>query len=108
MSSLLKRFRQEQQSPITPTPEPGRIHQCVLRLPLSALLDVLSGKLQIHNIPPGAKLISTWPDSIYDGVTEIEKLICVRIEHESLPTFVDGGRIPHVAALLRKPMGRER
>ena len=85
-----------------PETTPENLRQRIVRVPLSAALDCLAGRRKLTNYPAGAKLISAWFDSEMDGSVEMERVLCLRIEHESFPTFPAGCKIPLFAAIIEK------
>ena len=84
-----------------PIPAP-KLRQQIVRLPVDALLDVLSGKLRVANIPSGATLVSSWYDSTFDGMKEVSRVLCLRIEHSTLPEHESGTHLARAAAILEK------
>ncbi len=89
--------------PVAPVAkEPGKLRQRIVRLPTDALLDVLSGRLRVSNIPAGAKLVSSWFDADFDGATKTAEILCLRIEDDSLPEAVVGSHLPRQSAILEK------
>jgi hypothetical protein len=78
------------------------IRQRIITVPESAMLDCLSGRLKISNLPEGTRLISTWIAGEWDGLIEISRHWCLRIEHASLPLCAMGAKLPTHAAIIER------
>lgn len=76
------------------------IHQQVMRISHRNLLEYLTGKRRVVNIPDGAKLLSAWFDRPF--YPESEKIFLhLRIEHESLEGQGPGCRLRMVGVKYR-------
>lgn len=101
--ALMRRHRLIEEREPAPKLTPAKLlRQRIIRVPLPVMLQCLSGQLRITNFPEGAALVSSWYDSIFDGSVEIEKLLCLRIEHESLPEVMAGCKLPTFGAVLAR------
>jgi hypothetical protein len=71
----------------------------ILWLHEAGLLEYLTGKRVIANIPEGAIMTACW----FDGpVIGHRRFLCIRVEHESFNEVPQGRRIPRVKARFRR------
>jgi hypothetical protein len=73
----------------------------VVFVPMRSLLEYLTGKRALANVPEGARLTSAWVHTSYHAGREGPRALAVRVEHESFAD-VTGLRIPFVKAQFRR------
>lgn len=85
-------------------------HAIILVIRQANILEYLTGRRRVMNIPDGAFLKSFWPSdhqSLNYNPDEGLKL-ALWVEHESLPAIPVGGRVPFVTAKFRRVDDAER
>lgn len=73
----------------------------ILLVPQASIMEYLTGKRALSNVPEGACVRSMWIDR-WGWVPGPNMILAMRLEHASFPRVPSGRRLPRIKARFRR------